>query len=67
MSSSSYRNTSPHDVELADGRMLPPGEDADVDPKDDDGVHAHLIHTGQLTRVQEPKGPAADPKPKDGA
>lgn len=60
MTASPHRNITTYPVELADGRSLAPGEDAEVDPKDP--VNAHLLDTEQLRKVQQPK-PAPDPDP----
>lgn len=47
--------TAPWPVAVTGGRILGPGETADVDP--DDPHNAHLIADGQLTAVQQPSPP----------
>ena len=50
MSLSLYRSHSPHAIALADGRMLSPGEEAEVDP--DETQNAALIADGVLVQVR---------------
>jgi hypothetical protein len=67
VSTALFRNTSTHPVELADGRLLAVGDDADLDLRDEHGVHAHLLESEQITRVQMPKDPDPEPpKPSGG-
>lgn len=55
---SAHRCTSTHPIDLASGRVLAPGESADLDPHDPH--HAALIADGSLMALAE-RAPRSSP------
>jgi hypothetical protein len=56
MSASPYKNTGQHAVDLDDGRVLEPGQIAEVETdKTKHPLAHHLVDTGQLTKVRLPE------------